>query len=203
MMALMKKLTGQGGEEGGSADYADEVGSEEGHEEHGGEEACEVCGESSCGCHEGQEMVDEVESEDQMTYNVAEDNPPDSGADNTNAAVADTQQANSAAASYDDAESEDEAASDDAIAEDSEPGVEEDKSTDEEQVEESLANGADDTFESDIDFMTNVISGGLNKRKSTGQSTIPVVSTQVNRLGSPMKESTDLLHDWKKLSGIN
>jgi hypothetical protein len=50
--------------------------------------------------------------------------------------------------------------------------------------------------------MTNVISGGLNKRKATGQSTIPVVSTQVNRLGNPMKESTDLLHDWKKLSGI-
>jgi hypothetical protein len=46
------------------------------------------------------------------------------------------------------------------------------------------------------------MSGGLNKQKSTGQTTIPVVSTQVNRLGTPMKESTDLLHDWKKLSGI-
>ena len=191
MMALMKKLTGQGGEEGDSADYADEVGSEEGHEEHGGEETCEVCGESSCGCHEGQEMVDEVESEDQMTYNVAEDNPPDSGAADTDAEIADTQQANSAASTYDAAESEDEAASDDAIDED------------EETVEESLANGADDTFESDIDFMTNVISGGLNKRKSTGQTTIPVVSTQLSRLGNPMQESTALLHDWKKLSGIN
>ena len=191
MMALMKKLTGQGGEEGGSADYADEVGSEEGHEEHGGEEACEVCGESSCGCHEGQEMVDEVESEDQMTYNVAEDNPPDSGAADTDAEIADTQQANSAASTYDAAESEDEAASDDAIDED------------EETVEESLANGDDDKFETDIDFMTNVISGGLNKRKSTGQTTIPVVSTQLSRLGNPMQESTALLHDWKKLSGIN
>jgi hypothetical protein len=191
MMALMKKLTGQGGEEGGSADYADEVDSEEGHEEHGGEEACEVCGESSCGCHEGQEMVDEVESEDQMTYNVAEDNPPDSGAADTDAEIADTQQANSAASTYDAAESEDEAASDDAIDED------------EETVEESLANGDDDKFETDIDFMTNVISGGLNKRKSTGQTTIPVVSTQLSRLGNPMQESTALLHDWKKLSGIN
>jgi len=191
MMALMKKLTGQGGNEGGSEDYADEVGGEEGHEEHDGEEACEVCGESSCGCHEGQEMVDEVESEDQMTYNVAEDNPPDSGAADTDAEIADTQQANSAASTYDAAESEDEAASDDAIDEE------------EEKVEESLANGADDTFESDIDFMTNVISGGLNKRKATGQTTIPVVSTQIGRLGNPMQESTALLHDWKKLSGIN
>jgi hypothetical protein len=72
----------------------------------------------------------------------------------------------------------------------------------EEDLDESYANGADDTFESDIDFMTKVISGGLNKQKSTGQSTIPVVSAQVNRLGNPMKESTDLLTDWKKLSGI-
>jgi hypothetical protein len=193
MMALMKKLTGQGGEEGGSADYADEVDGEEGHEEHGGEETCESCGGMmeaghSCG---STEMVDEVESEDQMTYNVAEDNPPDSGAADTDAEIADTQQANAAASSYDAAESEDEAASDDAIDED------------EETVEESLANGDDDKFETDIDFMTNVISGGLNKRKSTGQTTIPVVSTQLSRLGNPMQESTALLHDWKKLSGIN
>jgi len=142
----------------------------------------------SCG---STEMVDEVESEDQMTYNVAEDNPPDSGAADTDAEIADTQQANAAASSYDAAESEDEAASDDAIDED------------EETVEESLANGDDDKFETDIDFMTNVISGGLNKRKSTGQTTIPVVSTQLSRLGNPMQESTALLHDWKKLSGIN
>jgi hypothetical protein len=72
----------------------------------------------------------------------------------------------------------------------------------EDELEESYANGADDTFESDIDFMTNIISGGANKRKSTGQTTIPVVSTQLNRLGNPMKESTDLLTQWKKLSGI-
>jgi hypothetical protein len=188
MMALMKKLTGQGG----SSDYADE--------EHSSEETCESCGEMmeaghSCG---SAEMVDEVESEDQMTYNVAEDNPPDSGAADTDAEIADTQQANASASSYDEAESEDEAASDNAVAEESEPGVEES----EEQVEESLANDNDDQFEADIDFMTNVISGGLNNRKSTGQSTIPVVSTQVNRLGNPMRESTDLLHDWKKLSGI-
>ena len=65
-----------------------------------------------------------------------------------------------------------------------------------------MANGADDTFEADINFMTKVISDGLNGQKSTGQTTIPVVSTQVNRLGSPMRESTDLLTDWRKLSGI-
>jgi hypothetical protein len=55
--------------------------------------------------------------------------------------------------------------------------------------------------------MTKVISGGLNKQKSTGQTTIPVINGQKSRmgvdgLGSPMKESTDLLKDYMKLSGL-
>jgi hypothetical protein len=88
-----------------------------------------------------------------------------------------------------------------------ERGEDEYADADEEDLEESLANGADDTFEADIDFMTNVITGGVNKRKinvaGNGQSTIPAVAiAQENRLGSPMRESTDLLHDWRKLSGI-
>jgi hypothetical protein len=75
------------------------------------------------------------------------------------------------------------------------------------KVDESYANSADDTFEADIDFMTKVISGGLNKQKSTGQTTIPVINGQKNRmgadgLGSPMKESNDLLKDYRKLSGL-
>ena len=78
--------------------------------------------------------------------------------------------------------------------------VEEDSKDDD--LEESYANEADDTFESDIDFMTNVISGGLNKKKATGQSTIPVVASQASRLGNPMQESVDLLTDWRSLAGI-
>jgi hypothetical protein len=74
-------------------------------------------------------------------------------------------------------------------------------------IEESYANSADDTFEAGIGFMMNVISGGLNKQKSTGQTTIPVISGQKNRmgadgLGNPMKESTELLKDYMKLSGL-
>lgn len=71
-----------------------------------------------------------------------------------------------------------------------------------EEIDEDLANGAEDTFEADFEFLTRVISGGLNKQKATGQTTVPVVATQASRLGNPMSESTDLLHDWKKLSGI-
>ena len=75
------------------------------------------------------------------------------------------------------------------------------------KVDESYANSADDTFEADIDFMTRIISGGLNKQKSTGQTTIPVISGQKSRmgvdgLGNPLKESTDLLKDYMKLSGL-
>ena len=176
MMSLMRKVGGQ--------DYADE--------EHDHEETCEVCGSADCGCEE--EMVDEVESEDQMMYQVAEDNPPDSGAEETAAEDQEIAADNAAASSHGGAQNsnlEEESDEDEAH---------EDEEDEEETVEESYANSADDTFESDIDFMTKVITGGLNKQKidvaGNGQSTIPVTATR------PMKESTDLLTDWKKLSGI-
>ena len=54
--------------------------------------------------------------------------------------------------------------------------------------------------------MMNVISGGLNKRKQTGQTTIPVIANQVNRTVSSgttdINESTDTVSDWKKLAGL-
>jgi hypothetical protein len=337
MMALVKKLSG-GGEMQGGGDYEDE----EGHEH--GEEACGTCGQAPCGCE--QEQVDEVESEDQMAYEVAEANAPDSGADNTDADVAGNAAANSALATADAGadeeegevyssptnEAEDETGQLDEISQElavktlglrrahgmdgwgdddahrkadaTEKRVEKkfgkdavaaaDKITDkevygdrkmkEETVAESFANlykklaflseestsekdekaekagkkvakdieydedhkgkdddkaekagkkvtkdieyddkkdkkkidewaneagknGTDAAFEADIDFMTKVISGGLNKQKSTGQTTIPVINGQKSRmgvdgLGSPMKESTDLLKDYMKLSGL-
>jgi hypothetical protein len=182
MMNLIKKVVGgeqhSGPEQGfgdaeqSSSDYEDE----EGHE-HDGEEECGTCGAAPCDCDskEGEEQVDEVESEDQMEYEVAEDNAPDSGAAETTA------------------DENAEAAEDEALAKADELN---------EWANEAGKNGTETTFEQDIDFMTKVISGGLNKQKSTGQTTIPVVSTQINRLGSPMQESINLLTDWKKLSGI-
>jgi hypothetical protein len=232
MLSLIRKMAGQGAaqpaHDHSSEDYADE------------EETCNECGMAyeSCGGNHGGEMVDEMESEDQMTYNVAEDNPPDTGAAETEQEVQDTAQANSSAASFDKAQAAPQAAAD--LATESEDDEEEDEEggydaegnqrpggpydaaghyvggyrgyddrmkdrdldEEEDELEESYANGADDTFESDIEFMTNIISDGANRRKSTGQTTSPVVSTQLNRLGNPMKESTDLLTQWKKLSGI-
>ena len=61
----------------------------------------------------------------------------------------------------------------------------------------------DTTFEQDIEFMTKVIAGGLNKPKSTGQTTVPVIAGQTSRMG--VKESKQLnesVSDWKKLAGI-
>ena len=58
--------------------------------------------------------------------------------------------------------------------------------------------GTDASFERDIEFMTKVISGGLNKPKSTGQTTIPVIAGQNERMGV----DEDVIAEWKKLSGI-
>jgi hypothetical protein len=193
-----------------------------------------------------------------MLYNVAEDNPPDSGANNTNAAVAGQVGSDAALAKVD---GEQDMTSPTNEAED-ETGEEAGKKKEEETVAESFANlykklaflseestdkeedekaekagkkvtkdieyddkkdkkekkldewaneagknGTDASFEADIDFMTKVISGGLNKQKSTGQTTISVINGQKSRmgvdgLGSPMKESNDLLKDYRKLSGL-
>jgi hypothetical protein len=304
MMALIKKVTGG---EAGNGDYADE----EGHgDEHGHEGACESCGgmmEAGHACGEGQQMVDEVESEDQMTYQMAEDNPPDSGADNTNAAIADTAQANAAGAAYNPKNDVDEGAGGPEASEEpvekltpdeedqsdeegeEEKSAEEEDKADKESMSESMfvnlykkltliseestsekddkaekaakkiakdieydedhkgkdddkaeeagkkvkkdieyddkkdkkkidewANDAgpgksasDTAFETDIDFMMNVISGGLNKRKQTGQTTIPVIAGQnrtTSRNTTDINESKyssdDAVAQWKKLAGL-
>jgi len=317
MMALMRKLSG--GEEPSDGDYE----SEEGH----GEE-CEACGSSPCGCDE---QIDEVESEDQMAYEVAEANAPDSGADNTNADVAANAATNSALATADAGQDEEEGqVYSSTVSEESEAekddhaeraakkvtkdieydeyhtgkdddgaekagekvkkDIEYDDKKDNKMSESSFFNlykklallseestsekddkaeraakkvakdieydeghkGKDDnkaeragskvkkdieyddkkdkkekkldewaneagpgktvsdtTFETDIDFMMNIISGGLNKRKSTGQSTIPILANQVNRTVSQgttdiseSKMLNESVSDWKKLAGI-
>jgi hypothetical protein len=180
MMDLIRKVTG-GAPKGPEQGFGGSDDEEEEHE-HGEEETCDACGSADCECDDeesGEEQqVDEVESEDQMEYEVAEDNAPDSGATEEAEEVADTQQANQSAAEYDAAQ-------------------------DEEQVEESYANGADDTFEADIAYMTKVISGGLNKEKSTGQTTIPVIAGQGMRTGvTESKQLNESVNDWKKLAGI-
>jgi len=309
MMNLMKKLSGIGGSQS--------------HDE----ETCESCGgmmEAGHSCGKDKEMVDEVESEDQMTYQMAEDNPPDSGAAEVDAEDASVSAANAAAAAYNpsddidegseasdignigveagDAEEEMKASMNEAEDETGEEAGKEEleegtckkcdckpckcetmsessffnlykklamlseestaekddkaekaakkvakdieydeghKGKDDDKAEEAgkkvkkdieyddkkdkkekkldeWANDAgpgksvsDTTFETDIDFMMNVISGGLNKRKQTGQTTIPVLSSQLGRQVSrnttdinESVDSSDAVAQWKKLAGL-
>ena len=316
MMALMKKLSGNGGDMQSSGDYESEEGSDQEEHMHGSEEPCESCGgtmEENHQCGSGQQSVmGEDETEDQMTDEVAEANAPDSGADNTNADVAGQVGSDQALATadaaqdmataktyssptegkedttgeeagkekvdeegyYKDPDGDEDSAADKADNADDERRSREEETVAEsfanlykklaflseestekkdekaekagkkvandieydeghkgkddnkaekagkkvtkdieyddkkdKKVDESYANSADDTFEADIGFMMNVISGGLNKQKSTGQTTIPVIAGQKNRmgvdgLGNPLKESTDLLKDYRKLSGL-
>jgi len=290
MMNLMRKLSG--GDEVSDGDYEDE----EGHgDEHGHGDTCESCGgmmEAGHACGEGQEMVDEVESEDQMAYEVAEANAPDSGADNTNADVAGQVGSDAALATADAGQDEEEGkvyssptnededetgeeagkeemkermsessffnlykklallseestsekddkaekaakkvakdieydedhkGKDDDKAEEAgkkvKKDIEYDDKKDKKEKIDEWANDAgpgksvsDTTFETDINFMMNIISGGLNKRKSTGQSTIPVISSQPDRQMShsttginESKMLNESVSDWKKLAGI-
>jgi hypothetical protein len=325
MMSLMKKLSGIGGSQS--------------HDE----ETCESCGgmmEAGHSCSKDTEMVDEVESEDQMTLQMAEDNPPDSGAAEVDAEDASVSAANAAAAAYNpsqdideggddgeasdignvgveagDAEEEMKASmnevekiipdpkydheppaqesdptpddqGDDPIPDDDPEGEqkermsessffslykklamlseestsekddkaekaakkvakdieydEDHKGKDDDKAEEAgkkvkkdieyddkkdkkekkldeWANDAgpgksvsDTTFETDIDFMMNVISGGLNKRKQTGQTTIPVLASQLGRqvsrnttdINESVGSSSDAVAQWKKLAGL-
>ena len=273
MMSLMKRLSGQ---DTHSHDYEDEVHDHE-------DETCNECNMpmESCGCDHGdKEMVDEVESEDQMAYKVAEDemeednggaqNPPDNGSANSMNATKGNNAANTALAIADKdgmAESEMDESEEEEKVEESftfeslykklawlseESTSEKDdkaekaakkvakdieydeghKGKDDDKAEKAgkkvkkdieyddkkdkkldeWANDAgpgktvtDTTFEQDIEFMTNIISGGLNKPKSTGQTTVPVIAGQTSRMGVNVKESKQLnesVSDWKKLAGI-
>ena len=182
MMALIKKVTGGAGEPEMVAIGGDDHGHD--YEDEEGDE-CDTCGHADCECdhEEDKEKIDEVESEDQMAYEVAEANAPDSGAEETAQEVADTAQANQSAAEYDPADDLDESEKLD------------------EWANEAGQKGTDAQFETDIAFMTKVIAGGLNKEKATGQTTIPVIPGQNDRMGysGSINES---IGDWKKLAGI-
>jgi hypothetical protein len=170
MLSLIRKMTGQApAQQASSEDYADEEGAEE-----QAEEVCGDCGHSECEC-ETEEVVDETETEDQREFEVSEDD---------NVAQAGAQEAG-----------EDSAL---AAADGQAQSAEEDEPEEEEaELEESFANSEDDKFQTDIDFMTNVITGGLNRQKRT-QS----VGNPVTIASTPMKESADLLSDFRKLSGL-
>jgi hypothetical protein len=153
-----------------SQDYADEEDSEG---------TCDACGEyeSDCGC-DHEEQVDEVENDEQREFQVSEDNPPDTDAAETTA------------------DEEAEAAEDQALAT---QNVEEELNEWANDAGQSLEEFKEETFTTDDEFMIQTIAGGLNKPKSTGQTTIPVIAGQNDRMGYSTNES---ISDWKKLAGL-
>jgi len=181
MMNLIKKVVGAE-PKGPEAGFA---GHDHDFEDEDHEEVCDACGKSDCGCDD-EEAVEETETMDQRTYQVAEDETEEqeTSADENAEAAEDE-----ASANYAKGEHEAEAASYEAAAEE------------EKDLEESYANSADDTFETDIKFMTDVISSGLNKKKSTGQTTVPVIAGQNDRMGYN-GATNESVNDWKKLAGI-
>ena len=216
MLALMKKL---GGVEASGHDHEEET-----------KEANDMCAECggmmeaghSCG---SKEMVDEVESEDQMEFEVAEDNAPDSGAEDSvadedaeakeDAALAGEKEEEVNESFFDllgkltklaeskDEEDEEEDEKAEKAGEKVTKDIEYDDKKDKKEKVDEWANqigkgpgkGTDASFEQDIDFMTKVIAGGLNKPKSTGQTTVPVIAGQDERMH-------DNPRDWATLAGI-
>jgi hypothetical protein len=174
IISLIRKMTGS------AHDHEEEE--HHGEEEHHHEGMCNECGsymEEGHSC--GQEMVDEMETADQRLYQVAEDQTEEeeTAASEKAQSTEDAALAQAAGQNFADTDSNADAAKD--------------------PVDESWANSTDDGFEADINFMTKVISGGLNKQKSTGQTTIPVIAGQNDRMGYSTNES---VNDWKKLAGI-
>jgi hypothetical protein len=152
--------------------------------------------EAKCGCGEGKEMVDEVESEDQMEYQVAEDDGE--GYEQSQAANAEIDSALASKQDVDVTEGGDgsEASEEPEMTE----AAEDNPVTPEEELTEwandAGQKGTDQAFERDIEFMTKIISGGLNKPKSTGQTTVPVIAGQEARMGD------EDVAAWKKLAGL-
>lgn len=126
------------------------------------------CGQSPCGC----DQLDEVESEDQMEFEVAEDA--------TEVAMTD-------------ADEESEAKTDQALA----VSDQQDDEKLDEWANDAMQKGTEEAFTTGDEFMLDTISSGLNKKKSTGQATIPVNAAQKDRLGY-----NESIRDWKKLAGI-
>jgi hypothetical protein len=70
-----------------------------------------------------------------------------------------------------------------------------------EGTDEGFANSDDDKAFQDIAYMMRTLSGGGGMGEKRSQATGPIVKI-VTAEGTLMKESTDLLSDFRKLSGI-
>jgi hypothetical protein len=208
MMALIKKMTGiqDSGEEGsehGGQDYEDE----EGHGEHDGEESGEEEKTDEGNAFSGavaKAKSDDIPDEGQKfsvggeEYPVKEDDMEEGNMFTGNLAKAREQGKEEADLDSDgDMEKVDEGHGE--TCNECGSSMYEGHACGSEPLEE-FANSADDTADQDLEYMMKTISGGLNGQKRD-QSTAPIIKV-VTSEGTLMKDSTDLLSDFRKLSGI-
>jgi hypothetical protein len=224
MLALIKKMTGieAGGEEGGQ-DYEHEEG-HEGHDEHNHEDSeCEECGQSPCECDDEHQEVDEADMEEgnMFTGNLAKareqgKSQADLDGDGDMEKVideADMEEGNMFTGNLAKARAQGKEHADldgDGDMEKVDEGHDtcnecggmmyEGHSCGSEQLEE-YANDADDTADQDIAYMMRTLSGGGGMGEKRSQATAPIVKI-VTAEGTLMRDSTDLLSDFRKLSGI-
>jgi hypothetical protein len=180
-----------------------------GEEEHGHDHkhadegaTCNECGmmETECGCDK--ESVEEVQTQDQTLYDttseseVKEDDGEGYEGDEADAAKIDSSMPAKGGATNEDGA---EAPGSDVVGQEEEEESEEVNESEEltEWANNAGGKGTDTAFEQDIEFMTKVISGGLNKPKVTGQTTIPVIAHQDARDGTQ-----EDLASWMKLAGL-
>ena len=181
MKALLQKV-GVGSEDG---DYKSEVDADHMHGE-------------GCGC----EDVKEVQTQDQTLYATTSESD-ESEDDGFDASARNTELDNVGKPASGGATNEDgaEAPGSNAVGQEEQEEAEDVAENKEEKLDEWANNvgqkGTDTAFEQDIEFMTKVISGGLNKPKVTGQTTVPVIAGQDARDGT--KED---LASWMKLAGL-
>lgn len=189
MMSLIKKIVGGGDNE------PEEVGagSDEGHDYEGEESSDEEGSSEESSDEEGSDDHDhEGEEETCEGCNMKESDCECEEVDETE--------------SYD--QEEEEVAED---SEESETTADENAEASEDQAlakadelnewaNDAGQKGTDESFDMDIAFITKAISGGLNKEKSTGQTTTPVIPGQNDRMG--YSATNESLNDWKKLAGL-
>jgi hypothetical protein len=181
MLSLIKKMTVS---PEASSDYEDE----EGHDH--GEEACADCGQSPCACDD-EEMTDEGNAFSGAVAKAKADG------------IQPGEKISVGGKEYpvkeeDEEESMEEGHDHEGMCQ--ECGYMEDKcQCDDEQVEESFANSADDKSMQDLQYMIQTLSGGLNKPKTMHKHGY---RQNDNPMTAPMAESVDLLKSYQKLSGI-
>ena len=201
MKSLMSKVTG---------DYKDEDDHAHDHPEAA---VCNECGmtETKCGCDEAK-FMDETQTQDQLTDTVAEDDGEgDIAAYGQEAEINASMPAKGGAGMNEGGDGMEDskdaadgvkvgAEAEEAEQEMSEAAEDNPKVKDEEELTEwandAGKDGTEQSFERDIEFMTKVIAGGLNKPKATGQTTIPVIAGQDARTGD------EDVNAWKRLAGI-